>query len=182
MAGFGRFGESVKGLESTRFFTWFHMTPSGETVAPGERAYRPSGEAFRDLVLLTARTGPRDRLEALTLQVARGFIADRRQGAFARDVVKSFIENLGRGAAMESLVNEIFFGGGQMIMRGAPPAPPAEPSDPFRVFAGQTPRWAGALGGFPMTFANDASDEWFAIEVLPRERPGLFARLFGRRA
>jgi hypothetical protein len=177
--GFGQFGNSAARLGRTSFFSWFNFTPGQDVAGPGERAYRPSGEAFRDLVVLWIRAGADGRLQALTLRVARSFIDDAGQGAFARDLVKSFLENLDRSAATKALVDEIFFRGprGPMIMRGAPPALPAEPSPAFRVFAGQSARWKGELGGLPVTFANDPAGAWFEVGVSTRGRPSLLGWL-----
>lgn len=181
-AAFGQFGDRAAGLAKTGFFKWFNLEPAAEG-AVGETVYRPSGEAFHDLVRLVARSES-GLLQTLTLEVRRSFIADPQQGAFARDVVKSFLEALDCAGdpAIAPVIDEIFFRGprGPMIMRGAPPALPASASAAYLVFSGQQESWSGKSRGVVLTFANRAGPEvgWFALRAERAKAPGFLARLF----
>jgi hypothetical protein len=177
-AAFGQFGDRAAGLAGTHFFTWFNLQR-----ADGDGVYRPSGQSFRDLVSLTV-DAPGGRLEALSLAVSRGFIDDPRQGAFARDIVKSFLEALD-GKAFAPLIAEVFFrDNGPMLMRGSPPNLPPAASEPYLVFSGAAPQAELRSGSLNLTFANAAvaSGGWFTLEARrsPAARPGILARLFGR--
>lgn len=69
------------------FFAWFHLEP-----AELPNRFRPTGEAFHDLVALDVRTnGPDERITSMALRLERRFIDDPRDGVFARDIMKSFL-------------------------------------------------------------------------------------------
>jgi hypothetical protein len=57
------------------------------------KCFRPSGAAFHDLVALEALTGADEALRELRLLLARSFIDDPRNGAFALDITKSFLSS-----------------------------------------------------------------------------------------
>jgi hypothetical protein len=184
-AAFGSLGETVAGLAKTGFFKWFNLEPTGEG-AGGEAVYRPSGEAFHDLVRLVVRPDG-GLLQTLTLEVRRSFIADPQQGAFARDVVKSFLEALDCAGdpAIAPVIDEIFFRGprGPMIMRGPAPSLPATESAAYLVFNGRQESWSGKSRGVTLTFANRAGPEggWFTLQAERAKAPGRLAGLFARR-
>jgi hypothetical protein len=88
---FGNLGDSVSALRNSEFFDWFSLQP--DAAGNGTMTFRPSGAAFHDLVALQALTGGDDTLRELRLTLARSFIDDRRNGAFALDITKSFLRS-----------------------------------------------------------------------------------------
>jgi hypothetical protein len=89
---FGAFGESLATLQSSAFFRWFSLAPEASSDA-NTRTFRPSGAAFHDLVSFEALTGDAVTLRELRLILARSFIDDARNGAFALDITKSFLRD-----------------------------------------------------------------------------------------
>lgn len=88
---FGAFGNSVATLRDSAFFRWFSLEPETSDAGAAGRTFRPSGRAFHDLVAFTALTAPDDKLCELHLSLARSFIDDPRNGAFALDITNSFL-------------------------------------------------------------------------------------------
>lgn len=90
---FGSFGATPGALTATDFYRWFHLeqtemirTEDGGTTA----TYRSTGQ-FRELAAIHIVAGADGWTDALSLQVARSFVDDPREGVFARDLVASFI-------------------------------------------------------------------------------------------
>ena len=103
---FASFGSTLTSLTASRFFEWFSLEPDGMTA--DVRSFRPSGPAFHDAVSLEAVTGSGQDLRELHLRLARSFIDDRRNGAFALDITKSFLEDaLGRTPLIAELERRI---------------------------------------------------------------------------
>lgn len=187
MGTFGIFGETTQSLAHNDFFNWFQLEPTGEGKTERETVYRPSGEAFRELVSLTSWSAPDGLLQALTLSVARLFIDDPRDGQFARDIVKSFLENAGaaeRGLA--PLVEEIVFRdrSGPIIAASETPVFTAPPSLGFQVFRGEAAIAVLELGRIDIRLANQTIAEGGCfIAQAWRRRPGSLlqrvARAFG---
>ncbi len=180
---FGGFGDTVAKMTASGFFNWFQLERVEETAGPGETVFRPSGEAFHALVSLVSRAEADGRLTGLSLNVARSFIDDPRQGAFARDIVKSFLEAVSGGAAaVQPLVNEIFFRAptAPVLMRGAGPQLPEQPSEGFLAYTGRGSDWSMPLPGLVLTFANPSSDT-FVVRAEPgASKRGWLSRLLGR--
>lgn len=179
MAGFGRFGRTLKSIEASKFFDWFGF----EAVGIG--AYKPSGEAFRDLVWLQAQLSEDKDVVTLSIAVKRSMIADARQGAFARDLVKSFLMDVtGGDRDITALANEIFFRDpvGTMLMRGDPSPLPSKPSNGYRVFSGEVQTWETEAGGVKLKVFNRYEGEAAQFLVSARRKPsrGWLARLRGR--
>jgi hypothetical protein len=182
LAQFGQFGGAVAGLRKTHFFDWFQLEPVGGASGAGETVFRPSGEAFHALVSLTSRADADGRLTGLSLNVARSFIDDARQGAFARDVVKSFLEAVSGGAAAARLLaDEIVFRppNAAMIVRGQGPQLSGEPSAAYLAFAGRRRDASLDLSGVTLSFANLGAE--LVVRATPRAGGGgWLSRLFGR--
>jgi hypothetical protein len=90
---FGTFGSVPDDVSATDFYSWFQFGEVTRTSA--ERGavlvtHRTAGQ-FRDLVVLRVTADAHGQTVRLSLQVARSFIHDPREGMFARDVVASFI-------------------------------------------------------------------------------------------
>jgi len=88
---FGAFGDDARTLPDTAFFRWFKLTVRTRPRLDCDR-YQPEGSAFRERVMLDVELAPPDRIASLVLHVDRSFIDDERQGAFAADIVASFLE------------------------------------------------------------------------------------------
>ena len=188
---FGIFGETTQSLVRNDFFRWFQLEPTNEAKTASETVYRPSGEAFRALVSLTSWAAPDGALQALTLSVARFFIDDPREGQFARDIVKSFLECAGAGErGLAPLVEEIFFRDrpGPMLIAGPAPTFTAPPSRGFQVFQGDVPITVLELERIDIRLANQtvADGGCFIAQAWRRRPAGWLAQLgqalgFGRR-
>ncbi len=87
---FGAFGDNLTTLRNSDFFQWFSLEPEASSDGPA-KMFRPSGPAFHDLVALEVLTSKDETLRELRLSIVRSFIDDRRNGAFALDITKSFL-------------------------------------------------------------------------------------------
>lgn len=129
------------------FFTWFHLEETGPAREEGERKileFKPSGEAFRDLVSINVVTNGEGRIQEMHLALARSFIDDATNGIFARDIAKSLL----RAAVprenqpdIEDLTNEIefLFSSGRAVITAQQDLPklPDQPSVGYQVFLGR---------------------------------------------
>jgi hypothetical protein len=171
---FGEFGETEASLLASGFFAWFHFESAGDASDADQRAFRPSGEAFHDLVLLTTRATAEGMLQGLTLSLRRSFIADTRQAPFARDLAKSFLGAVASAdlKPIAPLMDEIFFrdSTGPVLMRGPRPQLPAKPSEGYLTFAGDQSAWATKFGQLALTMTNLADSTLFVMEA--RRAPG----------
>jgi hypothetical protein len=151
------------------FFNFFHLTPQGEaiTVAGGGplhgqtwHSFRPSGPAFHAAVEVDVLTGSDGVIGAASLGLDRSFIDDPRNGAFARDVAKSFLEWAIRNPSREIralIANVADLSGSQapVIMRGpAPPRPTPDVTNLYPVYLGHAPGRTIANGGITLAFTN----------------------------
>lgn len=102
---FGVFGSNLDSLRTSEFFQWFSLEP--DTAGDGTaHFFRPAGPAFHDLVQLQVLTGGSDDIRELRLHLARSFVDDPRNGAFALDITKSFLHAaLGATPLVEALEN-----------------------------------------------------------------------------
>jgi hypothetical protein len=78
--------------QSSDFFNFFHLAPTGPANAPGVIDFRPSGSEFTSLVDVGVTVDGADRITAMSLTLARSFIDDPANGVFARDIAKSFLQ------------------------------------------------------------------------------------------
>jgi hypothetical protein len=183
-AAFGVFGDSTASLVANGFFSWFQLEPSMEPSLPGERIYRPNGPAFRALVALVAEVDPHGRIERLSLKVARGFIDNPRQSAFARDIVKSFLDGVAGDdqARVAPLVQDIFLRDldGPVLSAGPRPMLSGEPAGGYAVFRGQSNAWEVALSRVALSLTNAEGPDgaWFTAHAtaLPQPAKGLLGR------
>jgi hypothetical protein len=183
-AAFGLFGDTTTSLVANGFFTWFQLEPSTEPTEPGERVYRPKGPTFHALVSLVAEVDPHGRLQRLTLKVARAFIDNPRQSAFARDIVKSFLDGVAGDdqARVAPLVQDIFLRdlGAPVLMRGPTPMLSGEPAPGYAVFRGQADAWSTPLSRVTLALTNidgpDGPRLVASAAALPPSTKGLFDR------
>ncbi len=168
---FSALGAAHARLVDSGFFSWFQFEATDEGARNGDVVYRPSGEAFRRLTALTLQAHPNGVLTGLTLIVARSFLDDPRQSAFARDLIKSFLRALDDPdtPALASVADEVMFRDpvGLVIARGPRPALPDRPSQAFLTVVGQWRACDIAVAGLTLTFANETVDQQrLAIRVV----------------
>lgn len=180
----GAFHRPLAAIAQGDFFDWFHLELfDGDPKSTG--SYRPSGAAFRDLVNLHLTGNAINQLQEAKLCMDRAFIADRKNGAFARDITRSFLNwalPAGDRAKIAGLVEEI----GNMAATGAPvirhasvpdPILPVRPSAGYRVFLGNDKDCDIDLGARKLRLVNllpaDArggKDDWLWI-LIRQDRP-----------
>jgi hypothetical protein len=76
------------------FFRFFNFEPTGTerlTEVNLVTTFKPSGDAFKVPVTLCVTTDPKGAIQAMQLLIARSFIDDFRQCAYAADLAKSFL-------------------------------------------------------------------------------------------
>jgi len=113
----GFIGMTLGEARRMHFFQWFNLEP---TTVPGAalEVFKPSGEKFHDLVTVTAQVDAAERIAMIELVVARIFIEDPREGIFAADMAKSFLEAAlapEDRAHMQHLVDTIAYGGSYAV-------------------------------------------------------------------
>src|SRR5262245_44757395 len=112
----GLIGASLDNAKRHDLFRWFHLEQEGDPRKEGRLqivAFRPSGVAFHDLVLVSLWIEENGAIQRLRLTLARRFVNDPRQGMFARDIAKSVLRATFRSndpPELRDLVNEIEFG------------------------------------------------------------------------
>ncbi len=187
----GFIGRRLKELEGRHdFFRFFHFEPMGkERPSPYERAdsgpvmlFRPSGEAFQDLVMLHTWVSPRGLIQTIRLTVRWSFIDDAATCVFAADLYNSFLRSVGEvreGDAIDAFAREI--SGRSMgrssrpvLMRGSAPQALGEMSAAYRIYEGR--ERSGNLvygsGKLKLVARNVAEGEEFEILVWAVEMDG----------
>jgi hypothetical protein len=178
---FGEMGSFVDDLAASPLFAWFALVRADEVRRQRtlEVTFRPEGPAFHDLAELRVSAAPNGRLESLELRLARGFVDDRRNGMFARDLAQSFL----RGAldrrnvqSLAGLDDEIEWGGTfdvPVLVRAPSPAriPSGSPTPPYRVFLGRDERFERALHGVRLVLENIALPQLLRIGVTVSDGP-----------
>jgi hypothetical protein len=164
--------------QGSDFFTFFHLTevgsPTALDTAHAWHSFRPSGQAFHDLVELDVLVGSDGTISAAFLGLDRSFIDDSRDGVFARDIAKSFLIWAIRKPSpqINSLINnlgDLSGGSGTLIvMRGPAPArPPPDTTGGYGVYLGRDQRVSFTDTGATLAFTNFPGK-------LPREGMFLF--------
>lgn len=91
----GALGQDLTAAAASDFFTWFHLqlAEPPRDIGAGHHwhSYRPSGSKFHNLVTLNIETDPLHCINRATLCLDRAFIEHTKDGAFARDIAKSFL-------------------------------------------------------------------------------------------
>ena len=162
-AEFGAFGDTELTAIRSGFFGFFQLARTDETAPNGGAVYRPTGQRFRAWVRFVARTDGTTSLTGLELRVRRAFLDDPGQAPFARDIVKSFLQDIvmGRDPDVGMIAREIQLRDLKVdILSGDDPAPLApSPSEPFLAVAGVTPATTTHWAGHVFRFANTADGE-----------------------
>jgi hypothetical protein len=180
MARFHRFGETRHSALSSDFFRWFMLDPvEAEIPAPGRRAghYRPNGPAFHSLTELIITTDDQERLLALELRLARGFIDHDHHGLFARDITKSLLRDGIEGADAErlaGLMHQVEFPAtvrAPLITARTPDSPvPDAPTPGYEVYLGLRGRWELRGGTMQLVLENYLREgaPWFRLVMTAR--------------
>src|SRR5579883_2028502 len=87
----GLIGTAIDEIQQSRFFHLFHLEPASQPNAH-TFVYRPASAKFHDKVMVTAHTDATQRVNAIALVLARGFIDHPSEGMAAADIGKSFLE------------------------------------------------------------------------------------------
>ena len=159
-------------------FTVFHLARLSREAQPDHRilvTFKPTGEAFRQLVSLVVTTDENGVIERVRLEVARSFIDDAQQGVFAADLVTSFLASVRDAAATDSimaLANEIharsMINPGRMVLTAQPtPAVPKRPSAAYQTYAGTGPAQtlSNQSGSEQATLQNEDMDGVSKLEL-----------------
>jgi hypothetical protein len=142
VAAQGMIGDDLQAVrDNSDFFTFFHLQPTGPVSAPGTIEFRPSGPQFRLLVRVTATVDSQGKIAAMSLAVLRSFIDDPQNGAFAGDIVKSFLRGappLEDQAALLPLAEDIELNqrAGVVVLRAQPRLPAGAPAPEYAVYTG----------------------------------------------
>jgi hypothetical protein len=141
-------GSRLEEAERTDFFTFFHLEATGAVFATEENyvvSFKPEGEQFGELVSVHV-TFDTDKhiIVALDLVVERSLVDHKTNGAFARDIAKSFLRSAipqEDEGAIADLVNEIEFppaGSGQSVVTARPPPKlPSKQTPGYLVYVGK---------------------------------------------
>jgi hypothetical protein len=149
------------------FFSWFHLNPVGAPApASSGRAwhcFRPNGEAFRAFVELDVLIDASGRMLEQRLGLDRAFADHPRNGIFARDLVKSYLQwwgladagNAQARALIENIANPAAAGVPVLMRAGAaPPAPGEDTTGGYLVYLGKRISAKAVLGDSKLTIAN----------------------------
>lgn len=146
----GLLGMTLPQAQQTDLFTFFSLAQVGKPTGAGAGSvtvFKPEADAFHALVRLAVTRRADGRIEAMSLTLARSFIAGQ-QSIFARDIAASFLRDAiavaNQPAAYRSLVAQI---GNQQnpdiatlqVSRRPPPVPPA-PTREYLVYTGAAAR------------------------------------------
>jgi hypothetical protein len=109
----GLLGMDLVDAQRMDFFTWFHLAEIGRERDASNRtvvSFKPTGEAFRQLVTLRTTLDVQGRIVQMDLYLARSFVNDRHKRVFANDIAKSLLLDAPPRpdrAALEVLAEEI---------------------------------------------------------------------------
>jgi hypothetical protein len=96
LEAFGAFGNRLDDAKTSHLFAWFHLEQTEETRnSAGHHVltFRPKSPQFGPLVSLDITIDDAARILAMDLRLLRRFLDDHRDGAFARDIAKSFLQS-----------------------------------------------------------------------------------------
>lgn len=149
------------------FFQFFQLTPLEGTVvleAGTRHDFRPSGSAFRQLVLVQLLVDDQQRIKGVDVLVNRSFIDGAKTAPFARDLVKAVLSDFvpaAEVAAVQTLINEVEFGDPNRVPLGgaAPPSLPNPPTAGYQAFLGRQDQFEQALGTVQLVLWNGDEGE-----------------------
>ena len=163
-ASFGNLGGTLEQAKQTDFFRFFHLEQSQVSKSDGSTvtAFKPSGEKFHPLVTVKVTTDGAGRILALEMALARSFIDSPRDGIYARDIAKSFLQ-AGLPAPWDGettdLINEIEFQATSTmtIIEGPRNKPklPEKPTPGYLTFLGEQPSYEHRSGDYLLRLVNE---------------------------
>ncbi len=148
--------------QDCELFTWFHLEPDGQPVAGDggvRHRFRPSGDAFRALVLLEVVTDAADGMRSAHLCLDRSFVSGPDE-AFARDIAKSYLgwilddEAQQEAAPLIANIADLAAANGAIIAAADLPSPPRDLTGAYAVFTGDADAAALLLGSATLSLAN----------------------------
>jgi|GEM_PF-701919 len=163
-ASFGNLGENLEQAKQTEFFRFFHLEQSQVSKSEGSTvtAFKPTGEKFRPLVTIKVTTDGASRILALEMALARSFIDDPRDGVFARDIAKSFLQAAlpaPRDWETTDLINEIQFQATSTMTIIKHPANepklPEKPTPGYLTYLGKQPSCEHRLRDYLLRLVNE---------------------------
>jgi hypothetical protein len=93
---FGAFGNRLDDAKKAHLFAWFHLEQTEEvrnSAGHHVLTFRPKSPQFGPLVSLNITIDDADHILAMDLRLLRRFLDDHKNGAFARDIAKSFLQS-----------------------------------------------------------------------------------------
>jgi hypothetical protein len=148
------------------FFTWFHLDPLGDPVPASSgrtwHCFRPDGEAFRAFVELDVLIDASGRILQSRLGLDRAFADHPRNGIFARDLVKSYLqwglaEASGAEAStlIENIASPAAAGVPVLMRRGSAPPPPGEDTTGgYQAYLGRRASAEAVFGNSKLRITN----------------------------
>ena len=163
--------------KESEFFVWFHLKEDGSPREEGKKrifTFKPTGEAFRELVTITFTVNGEDRIREIELVLARSFVDDAVNGIFARDIAKSLLraaiprENQ---TEVAGLADEIEV----LVSRGRPASSalrkkPGSQTLGYQVYLGKEKRYEQVLSRCIVRLENFT--DALKISLSSRESPG----------
>jgi hypothetical protein len=148
------------------FFSWFHLDPLGDPVpaASGRtwHCFRPDGEAFRAFVELDVLIDASGRILQSRLGLDRAFADHPRNGIFARDLVKSYLQwgladvSGGEASTLIENIGNLGAAGAPVLMHrdSAPPPPGEDTTGGYLAYLGRRASAEAVLGNSKLMIAN----------------------------
>lgn len=164
-------GASAPGrwLEQERkghFFSWFQLDPLGDPAPASAgrtwHCFRPNGEAFRALVELDVLIDASGRILEQRLGLDRAFADHPRNGVFARDLAKSYLQwglSAPLDAPARTLIDNIAnpaAAGVPVLMhaRAVPAMPDIDTTGGYLVYLGRRTSAEAIFGNSKLTITN----------------------------
>jgi hypothetical protein len=149
---------------SGHFFSWFQLDPVGDPVPASSgrtwHCFRPDGEAFRALVELDVLIDASGRILEQRLGLDRAFADHPRNGVFARDLAKSYLQwglSAPLDAQARTLIDNIAnpaAAGVPVLMRAVPPAPAIDTTGGYLAYLGRRTSAEAIFGNSKLTITN----------------------------
>jgi hypothetical protein len=171
--------ERVRKLDDERsghFFSWFHFDPICEPAPASSgrtwHCFRPNGEAFRAFVELDVLVDATGRILESRLGLDRAFADHPRNGIFARDLVKSYLQwglsEPARSGARTLIENIANMAGGAVLMHpsAVPPVPGEDTTGGYLVYLGKRTAVEAMLGD-----STDLGNSKLTLTNLPGSFP-----------
>jgi hypothetical protein len=165
-AGLSPPAQTLAAERKAHFFTWFHLDPLGDPVpaASGRtwHCFRPAGEAFRAVVELDVLIDASGRILQSRLGLDRAFADHPRNGIFARDLVKSYLQwglaeaSGGEARTLIENIGNLTAAGVPVLIRSdsVPPTPGEDTTGGYLAYLGRRASAEAVFGNSKLTLAN----------------------------